>query len=369
MLRRRRFSLPFEDQLPALTRAVRGEPVPEPAAPGRLVDAALHHRVAGHVARAVEREELRLPGPQRRRLARIGAVQIAHSMALRRELGELAVELEAACGTAPICIKGPAVADRLYPDPRLRTFADLDLMLPRERLDTAAAALERRGYEHVHEFRPGFGASHGHDLHLARRAGARAINVELHWRVGDDPACAALGHGVLAGEERIDVGGAAVAVPAAPAQILVLAVHLLSDRSKRLVWLEDLALAGRAASDREWLEAFELAERLELGWVLHRALDYVGVHLGWERARPLPPGPAPAWGPLRAVEALDMRGSLHLGRMAALDWPGRRRYLRTVLVPTREGLAGTVGGDGAPLWRLAARHVRVTALALAPRRR
>jgi hypothetical protein len=261
------------------------------------------------------------------------------------------------------------VADRLYANPGLRTFADLDLMLPHHLLNRAAEALGQCGYEQVHEFRPGFGASHGHDLHLARRAGARTVDVELHWRVGDDPACVPLDYGELAGPDRIEVAGTAVAVPPPPAEILLVAVHLLSDRSKRLVWLEDLARAGRSASEYEWLEAFQLAERLGLGWVLHRALDYVGVHLRWERERPLPPGPAPAWGPLRAVETLDMRGSVHLGRLAALDWAGRRRYVRTVLAPTREGLDGTVGRDGAPTWRLIARHLRVTALALTPRRR
>jgi hypothetical protein len=333
------------------------------------VEAALHHRVAGYVARGVESGELELPTKTRGFLARIGAVQMAHSAALRGELADLAGELEAACGAPPVCIKGPAVADRLYAEPRLRTFADLDLMVPRDAMDGAAAVLTARGYEHVHEFRRGFGAAHGHDLHLSRHIGDRSADVELHWRVGDDPACAALDHALLLGPERLDVAGKPVAVPAPPEQILVLAVHLLSDRSKRLIWLEDLALAGRSASDRDWTAAFELAGRLGLGWVLHRALDYVAVHLRWERARPLPPGPAPAWGPLRAVEALDMRGSVHVGRLAALDWPGRARYLRTVLVPTREGLVGTVGGDGAPTWRLVARHLRVTALGLAPRRR
>jgi hypothetical protein len=114
---------------------------------------------------------------------------------------------------------------------------------------------------------------------------------------------------------------------------------------------------------------FELAAGVGLGWVLHRALDYATHHLGFERRRPLPPGRPPAWGPLRAVEELDVRASTHVGRLAALGWADRARYLREVLVPTREGLAGTVGGDGAPAWRLVGRHARAVALGLRPGRR
>jgi hypothetical protein len=187
--------------------------------------------------------------------------------------------------------------------------------------------------------------------------------------VGDDPCCAGIDHALLTGGPRIEVGGTAISVPAPPEQILVLAVHLLSDRDRRLIWVQDLALAGRRATEAEWHRTFELARRLGLPWVLHRALDYAGHHLDFARHRPAPTGPAPPWGPLRAVEELDMRAATHVGRLATLDWPGRGRYLRQVLFPTREGLAGTVGRDGAPTWRLIGRHLRAVFLGLAPGQR
>jgi hypothetical protein len=68
------------------------------------------------------------------------------------------------------------------------------------------------------------------------------------------------------------------------------------------------------------------------------------------------------------VEELDFRASTHVGRLAGLGWGGRSRYLRQVLLPTREGLRGTVGHDGAPTWRLVVRHVQRTVAGLAPRR-
>jgi hypothetical protein len=168
--------------------------------------------------------------------------------------------------------------------------------------------------------------------------------------------------------ERI-FDGVAVSVPAVGEQILCLAVHLLSDRAKRLIWIQDLSLAGTRASEGDWAQAFQLARRLGLGWVLHRALDYARHHLQFERQRPLPPDRPPAWGPLRAVEELDVRASLHVGRLASLGTTARLRYLRDVLLPTHEGLSGTVGGDAASSWRLVARHLRSIALGLRPLRR
>jgi len=370
VLRRPALSLPYEDQLPALVALI--EPsagrANESGDPKRLVEAALYHGMAGYLASAVDRGELRLDPELRGRLARIGAIHRAHSAALRRELAAIEPFLTRACAAPPVCIKGPAVADRFYPDPRLRTFADLDLLVPLKSMDCAARALMARGYDPVHEFRPGFGERYGHDFHLARRIGRRTLDVELHWRVGDDPACGVLDHARVGAGPRLEVDGATVHVPALPEQMVCLAAHLLSDRAKRLIWVLDLALAGRQATERDWNQTFRLAHDLRLGWVLHRALDYAARHLSFERSRPLPPGRPPAWGPLRAVEELDMRASLHLGRMAMLGRLARVEYLREVLVPTRDGLSGTVGRDGAPVWRQLGRHLRAVALGLGRQR-
>jgi hypothetical protein len=156
--------------------------------------------------------------------------------------------------------------------------------------------------------------------------------------------------------------------PAPGDQLLVCAMHLLSDRLKRLAWIEDVRRVSLALDERAWVASFERARELGLLWVLNRALDYARHHLGYSRERPLGPGQPPAWGPLRAVEELDFRASLHLGRLAALPWRERPRYLGQVLVPSRAGLEGTVGGDGAGRLRLAARHLTRAVRGLSPRR-
>ncbi len=297
-------------------------------------------------------------------------MRVLHARRLRHALVEIEPLIADACGVRPVLLKGPSIADRFYPDPRLRPFADLDLLVPRSKLRAAVDAAGSLGYEPLEEFAPGFAETHGHDIHVRRRGRSHGVDLELHWRLGDDPATSVLDHERLSSHaDSLEVAGAYVLVPSIPEQLVCLAVHLLSDRAKRLMWVNDLALTANAATDSEWRRAFEAAHELGLGWALHRALDYARRHLGHERPRPMPPGAAPRWGPMRAVEDLDARASTHVGRLAALRWRERAHYLRTVLVPTRAGLRGTVGGDGAPTWRLVARHVRMAAGGLRPPRR
>jgi hypothetical protein len=265
--------------------------------------------------------------------------------------------IERACGVSPVLIKGPAVADRYYRVPSLRPFVDLDLILPREALEPAAAGLRAHGYEAVVEFRPGFTQLHGHDLHVAKYGSGPRLDVELHWRVGDDAITAGLDYPFLGAHgERLHVGGREVVVPGIARQLITLAAHLLSDRARRLSWVHDLKLIATACSTEEWRDAFTEAERLGLSWVLHRALDYPERYLELHRVRPTAPGPPPRFGPVRAAEQIYGPAALHLGRLAGLSWQQRAGYLRAVLVPTRAGMERTVGGDGAPTWRLAARH-------------
>jgi hypothetical protein len=365
--RREPLSLPHAGQVPLLVGLIEGRDV-EPQDPEAFVAAVLHHRFSSLAAEAIAAGTLRLPEDEASTLRDVAGIRALSTRALESELGAIEPVLEEACGAGPLLLKGPAAA-RHHPDPALRTFVDLDLLLPRESLGRSADALEARGYQRFVEFDPEFGEAHGHDVHVRRKVGIRNLDVELHWRVGDDPLGEVLTHERLsASAARMTVGGREVAVPSPSWELIVLALHLLSDRGKRLIWLVDLRAAGLAAGDEDWAEGFRLADRHGLLWVLHRALDYVERHLGFERPRPLAAGPPPAWGPLRAVEEIDAPASLHVGRLAGMRTRERAAYLRRVLVPSREGLRDSVGADGAPMWRLVGRHMRAAAAGLRPRR-
>ena len=357
MLRRPPFSLPRAAQIPDLARTVLGEAPIAPRDPAEFAEAAIEHRLVGAVNEALEDGRLSLPDEERSMIRDAHAVMVLKAGLLRRNLGPAAQALQSALGAPPVVLKGAAIADRFYPDPALRTFSDLDLLVPRAQLRIGAEVLQELGYEERVELQPDFGVTHGHDIHLVKEVGRQGVDLELHWRIGDDVVGEALSHGALLehGERASDDGDVVYAAPAD--QLLVCSVHLLSDRSKRLSWVEDVRRISAALDDQAWRGAFDRAEELRLLWVLHRALDYAERHLGLTRDRPLPAGEPPPFGPLRAVEDIDMRVSLHVGRLAALPWSARGRYLRDVVLPSRDGLEGTVGGDGAPRWRLAVRHL------------
>lgn len=360
--------MPFADQLGDLRRVILSEGRVEPATPDRFVTAAIDHRVIGACVLALNEERLILAERDAGSLRDAHAVAALSTALAARELPAVAAATEEATSSPAIVLKGPAISDRLYPDPGLRPYNDLDLMVARESLEEAKTALSAIGYEARIQFRPGFEVAHGHTLDLVRPVGRKSVHVEVHWRVSDDLLGEAISHASLSESAEPVPGVPGAAYPSPPDQLLVCALHLMSHREKRLAWLEDIRRLNLAATEAEWDAGFRRAEELGLLWVLNRALDYAERYLGLTAARPIGPGEQPAFGPVRAVEELDLQASANIGRLAALPWRERPALVRDILVPSRDGLDGLVGGDGAGRFRMVARHARLIARGIAMRR-
>jgi hypothetical protein len=142
----------------------------------------------------------------------------------------------------------------------------------------------------------------------------------------------------------------------------------MSHREKRLAWLEDIRRLHLAMEAEAWNGAFRRAQELGLLWVLNRALDYVERYLALDSPRPLVADAPPPFGPIRAIEELDLQASANIGRLVALPWRRRPAFVRDILVPTRDGLESLVGGDGVGRLRLVARHAALIARGVALRR-
>ena len=181
-----------------------------------------------------------------------------HAALLRRELGPAAQVLTEATGVAPIVLKGPVIAERLYGAPGLRAYADLDLLVPRRSLRDAVSALRDAGWEPARAGRtyaalgeplPGFAEDYGHELHLVRRFGPGRGAPRSPLADQRRPALGS--HSTMDGcspeGATVPELGAHVVAPAPVDELLVLAVHLLSHGGQtRLIQHVDLALASEA---------------------------------------------------------------------------------------------------------------------------
>jgi hypothetical protein len=88
-------------------------------------------------------------------------------------------------GMRPIILKGMALAHQVYPRPELRTFADVDILLPREEIDAATNALCKVGWwqSSIEEAIP----DHHHGPVLFSRTGSVVFELHHHILSGKNP--------------------------------------------------------------------------------------------------------------------------------------------------------------------------------------
>ncbi|MCA1726562.1 MAG: nucleotidyltransferase family protein [Actinobacteria bacterium] len=231
----------------------------------------------------------------------------------------------------PILIKGPAVARR-YADPWLRTYVDIDLLVPEAELNAWAEALERLGYSGPTSWEEDAARVAHHHLVFSRPAPGGPLSLELHWRLFAERRAAALDHELLSPHCTPDdsLGGPLVASP--EEQLVILAVHLAhhEPNTTKLMWLMDFAELGDPDVVRG---ARELASKWGVAWALENALAATEAVLGhprWNaRAEPLGAGLAAA----RSTGATGLR--LHWAMVRELGPRKGLRYLARRLDPRR----------------------------------
>ncbi len=176
-------------------------------------------------------------------------------------------------GVDALLLKGAALAYTHYPEPHLRPYADVDLLIRRDDLERAAAMLAEIGYTRDVEADAELWTGQRHYL---KTSTAGPVMVDLHWRVANPLAFA----DALAFDE---VWPRAVAVPAlgphartlSPADSLLLAcLHRVAHHHDRveLLWLWDIHLLVSRMSDDELALFASGAIRAKLGVVCARGL-------------------------------------------------------------------------------------------------
>jgi hypothetical protein len=266
---------------------------------------------------------------------------VASNLRLRYELDRLLAAFSRA-GVPVMPLKGPVLADQLYPAPLLRHSSDLDVLVQPHDRAVAQRVVEGLGY--VRRPDPEQGAEY-HTIFTAN-----GVDVELHVDVGERHVSRLDVHALWAAARRSSWDGRPIWSMAVADQLLYLAFHAVKDGLASVRALVDIALlVERHGASLVWPELLARVRAVHLAPVVYLALRESRVLLDV----PVPQDFLDAIRPRSAAWALadrlfrwrggvlDVPDDLLVGpAMAALmflweeTWPARLRHLRRNCVPS-----------------------------------
>jgi hypothetical protein len=161
-----------------------------------------------------------------------------------------------------VALKGPLLGERVYPDPRMRLSADLDLLVGSNDLDRAIVALKTIGYGPAKESEARFLRKYHYHINLSRSCPPL---IELHFRLSD-------GFGVETPAEEFlsragvyrRARGPSAYILSPEDEILYLCVHATGHRFLRLSWLYDVKLLLLRHPSLNWNILTDRARSLRL---------------------------------------------------------------------------------------------------------
>lgn len=234
-------------RLPGTDRAFPAEPVPAREWPA-LLAAARKHRMTGLLTTAISAGAFPATGQQAREVRSAHATNQMRVLALEHELLGI-LDLLGAAAIDVRVLKGTAVAHLDYPDPALRSFNDLDILVRADDIDRTVEVLGTAGFERtLAEPRPGFDRRFDKGMTLRPPAG---YELDLHrtfvlgpWgrRVDLDT--------VWDGGQEFFIGGRGVQALSLPNRFMHACYHAaLGDWPLRLGSLRDVAEMLRTLDD------------------------------------------------------------------------------------------------------------------------
>lgn len=257
-------------------------------------------RLSGLLMAAIEDDAMPVTPAQRERARAYDTYVAARCMQLEGLL--LRTERVLSRAQVPIrVLKGPAVANLDYPDPRLRPFIDVDVLVRAADFDTAAGSLREAGLRRCYpEPRPGFDRRFGKganfaapdgtavDLHRTFVMGPYGLRVQLDdlWEAPDTFVAA----------------GRAMPAMSVEARLLHACYHaVLGDWPRRLLPHRDVVQILLHGQVRE-STLFEMARRWQA-----EALLAMGVEGAWDVLGLQDDHPVARWARSYTVPAADLR--------------------------------------------------------------
>jgi hypothetical protein len=352
---------------PALLAAARhgldsvasSEPVEitENEGPAVLADAR-RHKVVGLLDQAVADGVITTSSAFTGLLGEAAAEAAARSLFVERTLLQVH-DLLSGAGIEHRFLKGSGVAHRFYPHPGLRTFIDVDVLIPVDQLTSAQAELARAGYTADPDIREGFLLRFGKSVTMRS---PRMVEVDLHRTLAAPP------FGVAATPDplwerpaaSIELGRHRVPVLDGVATFVHACVHESLSPRPRLAPLRDVAqIAAHVATRLEDVET--LARALGVKACVAEAVDATEQHLGVRREAvhdrvagwPIPPRER-RW--IAAYHGSTWR-HVRAGIQGVPGLTAKATYLAAVMFPQPE-LAARRGGRRRRLAQAVRRAVR-----------
>jgi Uncharacterised nucleotidyltransferase len=248
-----------------------------------LVDVATSERITGHLECALNSGWLVATDDQRETARRYHEDALSLDLVLERLLARTSQTLRRA-GIEHRALKGPVVARTAYPDPSLRSFGDVDILVDGRRFDDAIAVLQAEGGSaRYREPRPNFTARYGKGVCVVTN---RGLEIDVHRVFVSGPFGLAIDpRDLFADPDEIVVGD--VVVDALPPEARFLhACYHAGLTNLRLTAARDVAQIA-CTTDLDVDRTLVLAERWRGRAVVQRALHLTRTHLRADLASPL----------------------------------------------------------------------------------
>ena len=209
----------------------------------QLAQHAALHRVVPFLAGAVRTSEVPVSDEAAASLARTHATRTAAHLRVLADLDRVRSSLDAR--SVPfLIVKGPVLSEHLYPSPDLRTYEDLDLLIPPGSFERAVDALREGGSLLLDRNWALTRADTRGQLHFHLPMGTLA---DVHWhllnRESVRESFAITTDDLFERSREVDVGGRSIPTLDPVDTLLHIALHAALSGSDRLIWLKDVEQA------------------------------------------------------------------------------------------------------------------------------
>lgn len=306
-----------------------------------FIGACTVQKIAGFALAAAAGGLLEMTEAQRDQVLEAHRLTMVHSIALEQRLVRFAKIAESA-DLPFVVLKGPALAHCTYPDPSLRGFSDIDILVRAEDWQKAQEILHDGGFQRrLPEPRGGFDVRFGK---AAEHRDGSGFEFDVHRTLVLGPFGLWIEPEMLFERTAsLKLGGASLRRLDDTMLLLHACVHAwLGWRPPLLMPLRDVAqIVSSGAVDWEELEA--IAARWRLRAVVGSAFEAAYSTLGLEAPEEIGPfiryrPGRKEWRALRAYESsVRWRGGTALGTVAAIRGPAQKlAYLAAMIAPDPE---------------------------------